>query len=179
VPSLVRTYFHWSPSRRKSLMWMCRIAAPNRAPSAGRSLICSETIHRVPNHSGIWRGRLPKDCLGLTGPHKITVILDPDLDSAGSSDLRQLSNRFRNPALLRGPIRSRLDRVTENSQTRPTQFRGQIRQSFSFSDPMPAFGRIGRMKSATCIQARDGLPENTGSFQNESFPWTKCNSIPS
>ena len=86
----------------------------------------------------------------------LTMVLDPDLHSSRCGALRQFPKGLSDPAVSGSAVRSRLDGVTENSQARRAQFRGQIRHPLSFGDPKSAFGCIWRMKSATCIQARDG-----------------------
>ena len=121
----------------------------------GLLLSRNEAVRRVPNHSGFRGGRLLKDCGRRSCAGKVTMILDPDLHSSRCGDLRQFSNGLRDPTLRGGPVRARLDRVTENSKARRSQFRSQICHPFSFGDPTSAFGCIGRMKSATCVQARD------------------------
>ena len=79
---------------------------------------CNETVRRIPNHASFRRRHLLKNGRSLSRSCKITMILDPDLDSGRCDDFRQLPNGFGDPALRGNTVHSGLNRVTENSQAR-------------------------------------------------------------
>src|SRR5882762_339636 len=110
-----------------------------------------ETIRRVPNDSDLRPSGFSQNQSSLGCACEITMGFQPNLDSSRSDALGKLANGIGNPTPRRGPIRVRLDRISEHPDAGRVQRSRQVRHALALLEPMRAFMGIGKVESAIGI----------------------------
>src|SRR5580765_6366089 len=133
---------------------------PDRTAKASRALSrlllrLDVAVRRIPERASFRSCRLGKNRCCFLGPCKVAVSLEPDLNPGRSNLLSQAANRFRDPSARHVAGGAKLNRVTKHSDAWRLKRGRQVRHANTFLDPVLALLRIGEMKAATGIDARN------------------------